>query len=109
MTSEPNSSSPIRDQLAALHREFAQIHDGEVATYIPELGKADPDWFGICVVTTNGGVYEVGDSRQEFTIQSLSKPFVYGLALEDHGRAEVLAKVGSSRREMPSIPSHSIP
>ena len=94
MTSEPTSSSPIRDQLAALHREFAQIHEGEVATYIPELGKADPDWFGICVVTTNGGVYEVGDSRQEFTIQSLSKPFVYGLALEDHGRAEVLAKVG---------------
>ena len=95
MTSEPTPfSSPIRDQLEALHREYAQIHDGEVATYIPELGKADPDWFGICVVTTNGGVYEVGDSRQEFTIQSLSKPFVYGLALEDHGRAEVLAKVG---------------
>ena len=95
MTSEPTPfSSPIRDQLEALHREYAQIHDGEVATYIPELGKADPDWFGICVVTTNGGVYEVGDTRQEFTIQSLSKPFVYGLALEDHGRAEVLAKVG---------------
>ncbi len=96
MTSEPNpsSSSPIRDQLEELHREHAQIHEGEVATYIPELGKADPNWFGICVVTTNGGVYEVGDSRQQFTIQSLSKPFVYGLALEDHGRAEVLAKVG---------------
>ena len=94
MTSETTTSSPIRDQLEKLHREFAQIHEGEVATYIPELGKADPDWFGICVVTTNGGVYEVGDSRQEFTIQSLSKPFVYGLALEDHGRAEVLAKVG---------------
>lgn len=95
MTPETNpTSSPIRDQLEELHREYSQIHDGEVATYIPELGKANPDWFGICVVTTNGGVYEVGDSRQEFTIQSLSKPFVYGLALEDHGRAEVLAKVG---------------
>ena len=95
MTSEPIlSTSPIRDQLATLHREYSQIHDGAVATYIPELGKADPDWFGICVVTTNGGVYEVGDSRQEFTIQSLSKPFVYGLALEDHGRAGVLVKVG---------------
>lgn len=95
MISEPTqSASPIRDQLDELHREFSQIHDGEVATYIPELGKANPDWFGICVVTANGGVYEVGDSRQEFTIQSLSKPFVYGLALEDHGRADVLAKVG---------------
>ena len=95
MTNEPTSTvSPIRDQLAELHREISQIHDGEIATYIPELGKANPDWFGICVVTTNGGVYEVGDSRQEFSIQSLSKPFVYGLALEDRGRAEILAKIG---------------
>ncbi len=96
MQSEPthSSSSPIRDQLEELHREHSQIHDGEVATYIPELSKANPDWFGICVVTTNGGIYEIGDSRQEFTIQSLSKPFVYGLALEDHGRADVLAKIG---------------
>lgn len=96
MTAEKTSltPSPIRDQLEELHRKFAEISDGTVATYIPELSKANPDWFGICIVTTNGGVYEVGDSRQEFTIQSISKPFVYGLALEDHGRAEVLKKVG---------------
>ena len=96
MTTEPNPPfpSPILEQLQVLHRELSGITEGAVATYIPELAKADPGWFGICVVTTNGGVYEVGDSRQAFTIQSISKPFVYGLALEDHGRAEVLAKVG---------------
>jgi glutaminase len=96
MTSQNPStiSSPIIDQLLELHREYSQVTDGEVATYIPELGKANPDWFGICVVTTNGGIYEVGDSRQTFTIQSISKPFVYGLALEDHGRTDVLKKVG---------------
>jgi glutaminase len=88
------TSSPISDQLEELHRKFSGISDGAVATYIPELAKANPDWFGICIVTTNGGIYEAGDSRQEFTIQSISKPFVYGLALEDHGRAEVLKKVG---------------
>ncbi len=93
-TTISHPSSPIYDQLEGLHREYSQIKDGEVATYIPELAKADPNWFGICVVTTNGGVYEIGDSRQAFTIQSISKPFVYGLALEDHGRAEVLKKVG---------------
>jgi glutaminase len=42
----------------------------------------------------SGAVYEVGDSEQAFTIQSISKPFVYALALEDHGRADVLARVG---------------
>lgn len=94
MTESQSVSSPIREQLEELHREILPVTDGAVATYIPELAKANPDWFGICIVTTNGGVYEVGDSRRPFTIQSISKPFVYGLALEDHGRAEVMAKVG---------------
>jgi len=87
-------SSPIADLLAGLYQKFAGEKGGKVATYIPELAKADPDWFGICIVTAGGHVYEVGDSRQPFTIQSISKPFVYGMALEDNTRAVVLSKVG---------------
>lgn len=86
--------SPIIDFLQSLHEELKGVRDGEVATYIPELAKSDPDWFGICLVTASGQVYEVGDSDIPFTIQSISKPFVYGLALEDNGLADVLAKVG---------------
>ncbi len=86
--------APIDAYLARLHRKFAGLRDGDVATYIPELAKADPDWFGICIATTDGRAYEVGDTRQDFTIQSISKPFVYGLALEDRGRDAVLAKIG---------------
>jgi glutaminase len=91
----PACSSPITDYLNYLHNEFANASDGTVATYIPELAKADPKWFGICLVTTSGHIYEVGDSLQSFTIQSISKPFVYGLALEDHGRQHVLSKVST--------------
>ena len=87
-------SSPILDYLEQLRREFAAVKEGTVASYIPGLAKADPDWFGICLVTASGAIYEVGDSRQPFTIQSISKPFVYGLALEDNGRTEVLKKIG---------------
>src|SRR6185369_7251004 len=87
-------SSPVQDYLQDLHTEFSRVTDGKVATYIPELAKANPDWFGICIVTMNGAVYEIGDSVQPFTLQSISKPFVYALALEDHGRADVLARVG---------------
>ena len=87
-------TSPILDSIIELHSRYAALKDGEVATYIPELAKANPEWFGICVVTANGHIYEAGDSRQPFTIQSISKPFVYGLALEDNTRAEVLKKVG---------------
>jgi len=86
--------SPILSSLQEIHARHAGVREGAVATYIPELAKADPDWFSICLVTTGGHVYEVGDSRQAFTIQSISKPFVYGLALEDNTRAEVLQKIG---------------
>jgi len=86
--------SPIQDYLERLHRSHADLREGEVATYIPELAKANPEWFGICVATTDGQVYEVGDARQPFTIQSISKPFTYGLALEDRGVDAVLARIG---------------
>ena len=82
--------SPVLDYLGRLLDEFRELDEGEVATYIPELGRADPDWFGICVVTADGHVYEVGDTALEFTIQSISKPFVFGMALEDQGRDAVL-------------------
>ncbi len=92
----PNSvTSPILDLLWSLHRAHVGVTEGAVATYIPELAKANPDWFGICLVTATGAIYEVGDFQQPFTIQSISKPFVYGLVLEDHGRAHVLSKVST--------------
>src|SRR5262245_36457257 len=93
-TAPPRDSSPIQAYLATLHQKYAGLQEGTVATYIPELAKADPNWFGICLVTVAGTRYEAGDSRQQFTIQSISKPFVYGLALEDNTRADVLTKVG---------------
>ena len=86
--------SPIQRYLDALHHRHRGERGGRVATYIPELADADPDWFGICVATPDGHVYEAGDSRVPFTIQSISKPFAYGLALEDRGRAHVRGKVG---------------
>lgn len=65
-----------------------------MATYIPALAAADPRWFGICLVTADGAIYEAGDTRQPFTIQSISKPLTYGLALEQHDEATVRGRVG---------------
>ena len=86
--------SPIQALLERLHQRFAGAQGGQVARYIPELAKADPAWFGIVVATVDGQVYEVGDSRQPFTIQSVSKPLVYGAALEDRGPARVAQAIG---------------
>jgi glutaminase len=87
-------STVLENFLAELHDKYKPLKDGRLANYIPELAKANPDWFGICVVTVDGEVYEVGDYEQLFTIQSISKGFVYGLALEEHGRDYVLKRVG---------------
>jgi len=86
--------SPILTALFEIYREYRENFSGQIATYIPELAKADPAQFGIALATADGEIYEVGDSRQLFTIQSISKPFVYALALEDNGIEQVLQKVG---------------
>ncbi len=86
-------ASPFRSYLSDLHDRYQSVADGKVADYIPELALADPNWFGICAVTTGGQIFDVGDCDKLFTIQSISKAFVYGLALEDHGRDYVNSKV----------------
>jgi glutaminase len=86
--------SPIQTHLEAIYARYADWSEGTVAGYIPELAKANPDWFAICLATTDGHLYEIGDSDQPFTIQSISKPFVYGLAIEDRGREAVLRRIG---------------
>ncbi len=90
----PPPASPIQDFLQRLHARFAPLFAGAVASYIPELAKADPAHFGIALATADGQVYEVGQSSQRFTMQSVSKPLVYGAALEDNGQARVLQAVG---------------
>ena len=88
------TGSPVQQYLNQLYERLRPLRDGIVATYIPELAGAEPDGFAICVATMDGYVYEVGDSRRPFTIQSMSKPFVYGLALEDRGKPAVLQRIG---------------
>src|SRR5262245_66204648 len=76
-----------------LYARYRPTSHGEIATYIPELSKADPDDFGISIVTTEGGAFETGDHHRPFTIQSISKPFIYGIALEEFGADEVARRV----------------
>jgi len=89
-----SAAAPFRETLRELHARYADLAEGKIADYIPELAKADPNWFGISVATTDGMIVEFGDCQQMFTIQSISKPFVYGLVLEDHGVDAVLSRVG---------------
>jgi glutaminase len=88
------SKPPLHRFLDRCHADYSTEGDGAVADYIPELGKADPDHFGISLATIDGHVYEVGDTRVPFTIQSMSKPFVFALALDTLGAARVESAIG---------------
>jgi glutaminase len=87
-------ASPVTAWLERVHARHASLVEGAVATYIPELAVMDPELFGICLVTVDGAIYEVGDSRHPFTLQSLSKPLVYATALDAHGDAAVRRHIG---------------
>ena len=89
-----SAAAPLRGTLQRLYDQFRNVRDGKVADYIPELAKADPELFGISLVTPQGQSFDFGDSDVKFSIQSVSKPFVFGLALEDHGLEGVLSRVG---------------
>lgn len=87
-------ATAVTAYLEELHARHAGVDAGEVATYIPELSLVDPDLFGICIATVDGAVYETGDTRAPFTIQSMSKPLTYGLALERLGTDAVRGRIG---------------
>lgn len=80
--------------LQELHDRLSHCREGAVADYIPELAKADPHDFGIVVAMADGRIYAVGDTEKPFTIQSISKPFAYGLALQALSVEHMQRKVG---------------
>lgn len=80
--------------LHAAHQRYRDEDEGLVAYYIPALGRADPDDFGLSVVQTNGAVHEAGDAAVAFSIQSISKAFVYALVCEAYGHDVVRDRVG---------------
>ncbi|NJC21625.1 glutaminase [Arthrobacter pigmenti] len=97
--------SPIERYLQRIHQEISSLKDGKPYSTIPAMANVNPDNFGICLTTVDGYIYEVGDTREEFSIQSISKPFTYGLALADLGLEAVDEKVdvepsGDSFNEM---------
>ncbi|WP_141013007.1 glutaminase [Nocardioides sambongensis] len=86
--------TPVPDYLLEVLESCGSSADGAVADYIPELAAADPDRLAVALATMDGQVHAAGDATVRFTIQSISKPFAYALALRDHGLPAVLASVG---------------
>lgn len=67
---------------------------GKLANYIPELAKANPNDFGIYVISNDLKISNAGDCYKQFTIQSIVKPILLLQALMDNGIEYVKKCVG---------------
>ncbi len=91
----------VRELIEQAHHSYADVDDGEVATYIPALASASPDLFGIAVVGVRGEVVTVGDATTPFTIQSVAKPFQFALVCENLGHREARERLGVNATGLP--------
>jgi glutaminase len=83
------------------HERFKTVDEGKIADSIPALAEVPPLLFGVCAVEACGNVYAAGDVAYEFTIQSVSKPFVFALMCQAFGEQKVREKLGVNSTGLP--------
>lgn len=91
----------VHELIETAHERYRGLEDGNVADYIPSLGEADPALFGISVCSVGGLTTSVGDSAHPFSIQSISKVFVFALVCHELGHSEVSRRVGVNNTGLP--------
>jgi glutaminase len=91
---------PSPEQITTLVREaharFKSNNDGQNSQVYPALARMSRELFGVCVVGTSGNVYAVGETDHEFSIMSVSKPFIFALICQTIGPEEARAKLGAN-------------
>jgi len=85
---------PIDELLEEAHKKFKGVKEGKNADYIPALAEVPSKLFGISLVTTDGKVYDEGDTKSLFSIQSISKVFTLALVLQESGEQAVEDNIG---------------
>jgi glutaminase len=91
---------PIAEAVTALvsdaHARYKSNTDGENSQVYPALARVPRDLFGVCVVGTSGNVYAVGDTEYEFSIMSVSKPFLFALVCQEIGAEQARERLGAN-------------
>lgn len=88
------SAELVAALVAEAHQRFKSNTEGKNSQVYPALANVPSELFGVCVVGTNGKVHAVGDAEYEFTIMSVSKPFVFALVCQEVGAEEIRQKLG---------------
>lgn len=95
------SPGPVTQLVKIAYDRFKTDDSGTVADYIPALAAMPPDRFGISVVGVDGATYGIGDTQVEFSIQSVSKPFVFALICQTIGEDAAREKLGANNTGLP--------
>jgi len=93
-TGELPTAEVVETLLEEVHQAYRSLDEGAVADYIPALADAEPSLFGCCIVGVRGRSFGVGDALYEFSIQSISKAFVFALVCDVLGHEEARQKLG---------------
>jgi glutaminase len=87
--------------LAEAYQRFKSVDEGKVADYIPALARTPRELFGLCVVETSGAIHAAGDTGYHFSIQSISKPFVFALVCQAIGAEPARQRIGVNSTGLP--------
>jgi glutaminase len=89
---------PPADRVAKLvteaHERFSDVKLGQNSQVYPALASVPESLFGICVAGVDGQVFSVGDAEHEFTIMSVSKPFIFALVCDLIGATGARERLG---------------
>ncbi|MBZ6077874.1 glutaminase A [Microvirga puerhi] len=88
------SDEDVRRLILEAHTRFRSVTDGQNSQVYPALARVPHELFGICVVGTDGGIFSVGDAEHDFSIMSVSKPFLFALVCDRIGATEAREKLG---------------
>jgi glutaminase len=91
----------VRSLVEQAHERFRTNTSGENSQVYPALGAVPSDLFGVCVCGTRGMTYAAGDADAEFSIMSVSKPFVFALVCQAIGAEQARAKLGVNGTGLP--------
>lgn len=100
-TGELPQAEEVAQLVTEAYERFRTTPHGTVADYIPILAEASPDLFGVCVVGARGRFFEIGDVAATFSIQSVSKPFVFALVCDAVGHEAARHRLGVNSTGFP--------
>ncbi|WP_343993754.1 glutaminase A [Terrabacter terrae] len=100
-TGELPRSEEVQELVTEAYQRYRGTKEGHVADYIPVLAAASPALFGICVVGARGRSFEIGDVDVGFSIQSVSKPFVFALVADAVGSDTARRRLGVNSTGFP--------